>query len=67
MRDSIGEVACLDSQPHLPPCDSALMRVAAYGFVFIYENPFPGKRVVFPSGFSVVCETKMRPWNVSKV
>jgi DNA-binding transcriptional LysR family regulator len=25
------------------------------------------KRVVFPSGFSVVCETKMRPWNVSKV
>ena len=45
MRDSFGEVACLDSQPHLPPCDSALMRVAAYGFVFfIYENPFPGSR-----------------------
>jgi hypothetical protein len=45
MRDSFGEVACLDSQPHLPPCDSALMRVAAYGFVFfIYENRFPGSR-----------------------
>jgi len=35
----------LDSQPPRPPCDSALMRVAAYGFVFfIYENPFPGSR-----------------------
>jgi hypothetical protein len=45
MRDSFGEVACLDSQPPRPPCDSALMRVAAYGFVFfIYENPFPGSR-----------------------
>jgi hypothetical protein len=45
MRDSFGEVACLDSQPHLPPCNSALMRVAAYGFVFfIYEHRFPGSR-----------------------
>ena len=45
MRDSFWEVACLDSQPPRPPCDSALMRVAAYGFVFfIYENPFSGSR-----------------------
>ena len=45
MRDSFGEVACLDSQPPRPPCDSALMRVAAYGFVFfIYENPFSGSK-----------------------
>jgi hypothetical protein len=45
MRDSLGEVERLDSQPPRPPCDSALMRVAAYGFVFfIYENPFPGSR-----------------------
>src|ERR1019366_6982922 len=45
MRDSFGEVARLDSQPPRPPRDSALMRVAAYGFVFfIYENPFPGSR-----------------------
>jgi|ERR1035438_2412019 hypothetical protein len=45
MRDPFGEVACLDSQPPLPPCDSALMRVAAYLFVFfIYENSFPGSK-----------------------
>jgi hypothetical protein len=45
MRDSFGEVACLDSQSPRPPCDSALMRVSAYGFAFfIYENPFPGSR-----------------------
>src|ERR1039457_36355 len=45
MRDPFGEVRHLDSQPPRPPCDSALMRVAAYGFVFfIYENPFLGSR-----------------------
>jgi hypothetical protein len=45
MRDSLGEVVRLDSQPRRPPCDSALMRVAAYGFeFFIYENLFSSSR-----------------------
>src|ERR1039457_7739774 len=45
MRDSLGEGARLDSLPPLPPCDSALMGVAAYGFVFfIYENLFSSSR-----------------------
>ena len=62
-----GDVVVMDNlSAHKDP--SVRVWIERAGAEVLYLPPYsPGKRVVFPSGFSVVCETKMRPWNVSKV
>jgi transposase InsO family protein len=41
--------------------------VGDFTYIATEEGWLFRKRMVFPSGFSVVYRTKMRPWNVSKV